>query len=106
MFNLDLTIPENSYIFGFLQGDGSNNKQKFKNKGRIGATQEKNKMYLIQEDYEKDFYEVLLDTGEKVICWPNAGIYNAMDNSGREWKVENTRARRLTEEESDLFIHL
>jgi hypothetical protein len=38
-------------------------------------------------DYVKDFYEVLLPSGEIIKkCWPNAGKMNATDGSGRYWE--------------------
>ena len=35
--------------------------------------------------YEKRVYLVHVSNDEAVRCWPNAGIMNAMDGSGRAW---------------------
>jgi hypothetical protein len=37
-------------------------------------------------EYEKQFYWVHLPDGTRVECWPNAGIMNATDGSGRMWR--------------------
>ena len=39
--------------------------------------------------YEKQYYAVLLKTGEVVLCWPNAGLMNALDDSDRCFKTED-----------------
>lgn len=36
-------------------------------------------------DYVKTPYEVLLQDGSTVQCWPNGGSLHAMDGSGRWW---------------------
>lgn len=37
--------------------------------------------------YEKNFYWVYpADGAPRVKCWPNAGVMNAADGSGREWR--------------------
>lgn len=41
-------------------------------------------------DYVKDFYEVLLSDGTIVPkCWPNAGLMNATDRTGRSWDANS-----------------
>ncbi len=41
-------------------------------------------------DYVKDFYEVLLPTGEIVpLCWPNAGLMNTSDGTNRRWSPDD-----------------
>jgi hypothetical protein len=40
-------------------------------------------------DYDKQFYWVHLPDGSRVECWPNAGIMNATDGSGRQWRPED-----------------
>ncbi len=38
-------------------------------------------------DYVKSEYLVHLP-GECVVCWPNAGLMNSMDGSGRSWEPD------------------
>lgn len=50
-------------------------------------------------DYVKKPYLTLID-GEEVPCWPNAGIMNACDGSGRYWMPEdNVQVRICTVDE-------
>lgn len=39
--------------------------------------------------YEKEFYWLYPPGAARVKCWPNAGLMNATDGSGREWKPED-----------------
>lgn len=40
--------------------------------------------------YVKRYYDVLVPkTDEIVKCWPNAGLMNALDGSGRSWSFED-----------------
>ncbi len=52
-------------------------------------------------EYEKNFYWVWPPDGSaRVMCWPNAGLMNATDSSGRRWKPEdNVRVQMITEED-------
>ena len=51
-------------------------------------------------DYDKAPYEVLMRDGSAVQCWPNAGLMNALDGSGRMWGPDEhvlvRRCERLT----------
>lgn len=49
-------------------------------------------------DYEKEEYLVTLKTGETVTCWPNAGRFNALDGSGREFWMEDITQYVIKEE--------
>lgn len=52
-------------------------------------------------EYEKLFYWVHLPSGERVQCWPNAGIMNSTDGSGRQWRPEEgVLVSQQTDEES------
>lgn len=49
-------------------------------------------------DYEKEFLDVLLPSGEVVYaCWPNAGALAAMDGSGDRWTAEDGVKFRVCE---------
>jgi hypothetical protein len=39
-------------------------------------------------DYEKQFYWLQTADGERVKCYPNAGIMNSLDGSGRQWRPD------------------
>ncbi len=57
-------------------------------------------LWTKEYDYVKDHYQVLLPSGEKVICWPNAGVMSATDGSGREFTPDGSiLIRKLTDEE-------
>lgn len=46
--------------------------------------------------YDKEHYVVLMPDGERVLCWPNAGLMNACDGSGRMWKPDGVvRVERI-----------
>lgn len=41
------------------------------------------------QPYIKEHYWLLLEDGEVVHCWPNAGYMVACDGSGRQWAPDN-----------------
>ena len=55
----------------------------------------KNKKTPIK-DYVKEEYLVVLNSGEVITCWPNAGRFNAIDGSGREFWAEDIKQYEIT----------
>lgn len=51
-------------------------------------------------EYEKQDYEVKLEDGTIVRCWPNAGRMVSMDGTGREWAPEDEPLVRVAEPRS------
>lgn len=46
--------------------------------------------------YQKEFYDVLLPSGEIVKnCWPNAGKLNELTGKRRQWKYKKTGSLRV-----------
>ncbi len=61
--------------------------------------------YLWDGTYRKRWYKVVLEGGEEVICWPNAGGMESTDGSGRSWKPEDqVMVRRISFEEATPFL--
>lgn len=59
------------------------------------------KPFLWDGSYQKRWYEVTTASGEKVKCWPNAGIMNSTDGSGRDWHPEDkVLVRRISDLEA------
>lgn len=52
-------------------------------------------------DYEKEFYEILTEDHEIVLCWPNAGLWNAVNGDDRSWTVGSVEARLTAEHPMD-----
>lgn len=58
-------------------------------------------------EYEKEFYDVRLPSGEIILCWPNSGVMNSLDGSGRVFRFDTELLRpifiRINLEESEKF---